>query len=320
MVHLSKHPQAIIGKKEKAMVHSVALVLLLGFELSYYLLIVQTGVTQHFHSDLVTLFPLFMGGVAGTILAGQAWGRVVNPVHKILFALSLQLVLSFVYPDFNAFTLGLLGISVGMMAPLSVYIFKEKQRFELFVALAIAYTVGTYLFTSFAESRGVMAVSFTLVALVSASLLKEYKVEEDKEIQTRSFMMYLPLMLWIFVDSNLFETLSRHEGLDIWSHQTYTIIVFHLIGLVSAYFIRIKELHQHLIIGSLFLASYLLSYLELPILLAMVYPFVISYYNVIVFSALTKEMSLNKLACMMVFIAWIASGIGLALALSGLLH
>ena len=319
MVHLSKKSLAIINEKEKAMIHSIALVLLLGFELSYYLLIVQTGITQHFHSDLVTLFPLFIGGVAGTILAGQTWGKVVNPVHKILFALSLQLVFSFVYPNFNAFTLGVLGLSVGMMAPLSVYIFKEKQRVELFVALAIAYTVGTYLFTSFAESRGTMAIGFTLVALVSASLLKEYKVEEDKEVQTRSFMMYLPLMLWIFIDSNLFETLSRHEGLDIWSHQTYTIIVFHLIGLAAAYFIRIKEFNQHLIIGALFVASYALSYLELPIALAMVYPFVISYYNVIVFSALTKEMSLTKLSCMMVFIAWIASGIGLALALSGIL-
>ena len=305
---------------DKTLVQSIALVVLLGFELSYYLLIVQTGIAQHYHSNLISLFPLFMGGVAGTILSGQNWGKIVNPMHKIMIALSLQLGLSFMYPDFNPFTLGLLGLSVGMMAPLSIYIFKEHQRTELFFALAIAYSVGTYLFTSYAEEREGMGIVFTLLALGSTFILRSYTVKQEHEEQSRSFLMYLPLMFWILLDSNLFETLSRHEGLDIWSHQTYTIIVFHLFGLVGAYYLRISELKQHFLIALLLGGSYLLSYLELPIALAMVYPFAISYYNVIVFSILTKEMSLNKLSCMMVFIGWIASGIGLALALSGLLH
>lgn len=317
MLHTLRHPLSIA--KDTYKVESVALVLLLGFELSYYLLIVQTGITQYFNSDLIALFPLFLGGVAGTILSGVSWGSITSPIHKIMFALSLQLILSFLYPNFSAFTLGILGLSVGMMAPLSIYIFKEKQRLELFLALAIAYCVGTYSFTSYAETRGVMAVGFTLIALVSVMFLKDYKIQEDKITQSRSFVMYLPLMLWIFLDSNLFETLSRNESLDIWSHQTYTIMIFHIIGLISAYFIRVKELNQHLIIALLFVVSYALSYLEMPIALAMIYPFAISYYNVIVFSVLTKEMSLNKLSFMMVFIAWIASGIGLALALSKLI-
>ncbi len=316
MLQTLKQPLSITKIKEDYKVESIALVLLLGFELSYYLLIVQTGITQYFNSDLIALFPLFLGGVAGTILSGQVWGTIVNPIHKILFALSLQLVLSFLYPDFNAFTLGVLGLSVGMMAPLSIYIFKKNQRVELFLALAIAYSVGTYFFTSFAESRDIMAVVFTSIALVSAVFLIDYKVQENEDVKSRSFMMYLPLMLWIFLDSNLFETLSRTQALDIWSHQTYTIMIFHLFGLALAFFIRVKELNQHFIIAVLFVLSYLLAYLNMPIALAMVYPIAISYYNVIVFSALTKEMSLNKLSCMMVFIAWIASGIGLALALS----
>jgi len=320
MLHISKESFSIIGKKEKIITESFALTLLLGFELSYYLLIVQTGITQHYHSDLIALFPLFIGGILGTIMSGRNWEKATNPMHKIIFALSLQLILSFIYPNFNIITLGILGISVGMMAPLSIFIFKEKQRLELFMALAIAYTIGTYSFSSFADSRGEMAVGFTLIALVSAILLKEYNIEQDKHSQTRSIMMYIPLMLWIFLDSNLFETLSRREGLDIWSHQTYTIIFFHLFGLVAAYFIRTKELNQHLIFAVFFVLSYALSYLEMPIALAMVYPFVISYYNVIVFSALTKEVSLNKLSNIMVFIAWIASGVGLALALSNVLH
>jgi hypothetical protein len=319
MLHSLEQPQARINSIDISKVESIALVMLLGFELSYYLLIVQTGITQYFNSDLIALFPLFVGGVAGTIFAGQTWGAISNPIHKIIFALTLQLALSFTYPNFNAFTLGILGLSVGMMAPLSIYIFKEKQRFELFFALAIAYGVGTYFFTSFAESRGMMAVMFTSIALSSAVLLKDYKIQEDKILQSRSFVMYLPLMLWIFVDSNLFETISRSQSMDIWSNQTYTIIIFHIIGLASAFFIKVKELHQHFIVGVLFALSYLFAYSNMPIALAMIYPFVISYYNVIVFSALTKEMSLAKLSVMMVFIAWIASGIGLALALSKIL-
>ena len=302
------------------MIQSFALASLLGFELSYYLLIVQTGIAQHYHSDLLQLFPLFVGGVAGTVFSGQAWGNITNPVHKIIIALSLQLVLSALYPAYNVFTLGLLGISVGLMAPLGIYLFKEKQQKELLFALAIAYTVGTYSFTTAADNRIWMALSFTLIALISAIVLKDYKVEEDAKVVSHSFISYLPLMLWILLDSNLFESLSRHVGLTIWSTQTLVIIPCHLAGLIAAYFIRISSVKNHIFIAILFSASYALSYLELPLILAIVYPFTISYYNVVVFTALSKEMSLAKLASMMVFIGWIASGIGLALALSKLLH
>lgn len=302
------------------MIQSLALICLLGFELSYYLLIVQTGIAQHYHSDLIKLFPIFVGGVAGTVLSGQTWGNISNPIHKIMIALTLQLALSFLYPDYNVFTLGLLGLSVGLMAPLGIYLFKEKQQKELLFALAIAYTVGTYCFTTFADGREWMALVFSSIALAAAFVLKDYKVEEDAKVISHTFVSYLPLMLWILLDSNLFETLSRHQDLDIWSSQTFLIIIFHLTGLVAAYFIRISSLKKHLFIALLFTASYSLSYFELPIILAMVYPFTISYYNVIVFTALSKEMSLAKLASMMVFIGWIASGIGLALALSKLLH
>jgi len=320
MTYSLEQTKSLGNSKVISKIESIALVLLLGFELSYYLLIVQTGLAQHYNSDFIALFPLFLGGVAGTILSGQDWGKLTNPIYKIIIALSLQLVLSFIYPFFNAFTLGLLGVAVGIMAPLSVYIFKEKQRLELFLALAIAYTTGTYLFTSFADSRGSMALAFTTVALISAVVLKDYKVQEKKEVKSRPFVMYLPLMFWIFLDSNLFESLSRSANLDIWSHQTFTIIVFHIVGLIAAYVNRTKELNHHFIIGFFFVLSYMFAYLNMPIVLAIIYPFVISYYNVVVFSILTKEMSLNKLSCMMVFIAWIASGIGLALALSKILY
>ena len=302
------------------MIQSLSLVFLLGFELSYYLLIVQTGLAEHYHSDLIILFPLFLGGVAGTILSGQAWGKIEKPIHKIIIALSLQLLLSFFYPNYNHLTLGLLGFSVGVMAPLGIYLFKQHQRHELIFALAIAYVVGTYNFTSPADERIYMAVSFTVIALISALLLINYIVEKDVKYISNSLISYLPLVLWIFLDSNLFETLSRHEGLHIWTDHTNMIIVFHLLGLLSAYFVKVEKRLQHIFIALLFIGSYALSYLEMPFELAILYPFTISYYNVVVFIALTKEDSLNKLACVMVFIGWIASGLGLAVALSKVLH
>ncbi|MBW6488818.1 hypothetical protein [Sulfurimonas sp.] len=302
------------------MINSLALVLLLGFELCYYLLIVQTGVAEHYNSDIITLFPMFVGGVAGTILGGFSWGRVSNPMHKIIVALILQLLLSLMYPHYNIFTFILLGLSVGVMAPLGIYLFKAKQQKELLLALAIAYTIGTYFFTYDAGGRVYMAVGFSAIALLSAFVLRNYVVETEAKEVSHPYLQYLPLMLWIFLDSNLFETLSRHQGIDIWSEYTFTIIAFHLLGLIGAYFINMSKTKKHIFIAFIFALSYALSYFEEPLLLAVVYPFTISYYNVVVFTTLSKEMSVKKLAFMMIFVGWIASGLGLSIALFGILH
>lgn len=302
------------------MITSFALVLLLGFELCYYLLIVQTGIVSHYNSDLITLFPMFIGGVLGTFTAGRVWWKIKNPIHKIMLALFLQLILSFLYPNYNFFTLALLGLSVGIMAPLGIYLFKSKQKKELMLALGIAYTLGTYFFYYNADNRVEMALFFTTIALISAFILRNYKVEIDTKELSLSFSNYLPLMFWIFLDSNLFETLSRHENINIWTNFTFTIIASHILGLMAACFVNISKFKKYLLINILFMGSYLLSYFELPIALAIVYPFVISYYNVVIFSILSKEMSLAKLSFIMIFVGWLASGFGLALALSKLLH
>ena len=302
------------------MMYSIALALLLGFELSYYLLILQTGIVEYNNSDLISIFPMFVGGVLGTVLAGKPWATILNPIHKIYIALSLQLVLSLVYPNYNVVTLALLGIAVGMMAPLSVYLFKGKQQAKFLLALAIAYATGTYLFTSPAESRMNMAVLFTSIALIAALVLRNYKIEEKDIRKTNPYITYTPLMVWIFLDSNLFETISRHIGINIWSSLTIIIIVFHLLGLIAAYYIKLEDKKQHFFIALLFIGSYTFSYLEMPLVLAVVYPFTISYYNVVVFAALSRESSLYRLSIMMIFVVWIASGLGLGVALSKILH
>ncbi|QOY52015.1 hypothetical protein [Candidatus Sulfurimonas baltica] len=302
------------------MINSFALVLLLGFELSYYLLIIQTGVVAHYNSDLTVLFPMFVGGILGTILSGRSWGKIVEPIHKIMIALTLQLLLSFTYPHYNIYTLSILGLAVGLMAPLGIYLFKVKQSNQLLLALAIAYIAGTYFYTSDVDDRLLLAIIFSFIALFSAVLLKNYKVDTDAKILSLSFVSYAPLILWILLDSTLFETLSRHNELDIWSKHTLIIGIFHVVGLLAAYLIAITKKKQHIIIALLFLGSYSLFYFEMPLLLAILYPFTISYYNVTVFRTLSKEMSLSKLAFIMVFVGWIASGLGLALALFKLIY
>lgn len=302
------------------MIYSLALASLLGFELSYYLLILQTGIVEYNNSNLITLLPMFIGGVFGTIITGYSWGRLVNPIYKIYIALSLQLILSFIYPHYNVFTLALLGIAVGMMAPLGIYLFKGTQQTKFLLALAVAYATGTYLFTTPSQSRVWMAVLFTVIALVSALVLRKYKVQANEIHVTNPYLSYIPLMLWIFLDSNLFETISRHEGINIWSSHTNTIILFHLIGIIAAFYIKLEDKKQHIFIALLFFGSYCFSYFEAPLALAIIYPFTISYYNVIVFSALSKEESLSKLSFMMIFVGWIASGLGLGLALTKFLH
>jgi hypothetical protein len=304
---------------KKQMTYSIALTLLLGFELSFYLLIVQTGITEHFNSDLVSLFPLFVGGILGTLLGGINWHKLNNPMHKIIIALSFQLVLSFFYPFYNPITLFLLGLAIGMMAPLSIYLFKQHQQKELFFALALAYTMGTYNFTSVAEDRVFLAVIFSSIVLFMALFLRGFKVQKTQEFHYK-ITTYIPFLIWILLDSTLFETLARDSNINIWDSYTYTIIVFHLLGLIFGYFISTKEKRHHFIIFTLFFLSYIFAYLKLPLALALVYPFVISYYNVIIFTSLTKLTSLKQLSYVMVFVGWIASGGGLAIALSKLLH
>jgi len=315
MHHFSKEIIFQTKSGEKARVHSFALIMLLGFELSYYLLIVQTGITQHFHSDLFTLFPLFVGGVLGTYMSGLKWGTLKTSQQKILVALFVQGLLSFLYPNYNSFMLFILGMVVGTIAPLSIYIFQRKQVIELLAALAIAYTTGTYFFTSYVDFRMEMAIVLSLSAFVGALFLNSEHLDQKETTKKLSKKLYVLPVIWILLDSQLFETLLRNPNIDIWSYYTYQIIFFHLLGLFVAYFTR-RSKFKHIAIGLLFVLSYLCAYNEYLLTLTMIYPFVISYYNVVVFSLLSKEGSLRRLSLGMIFIAWFASGSGLALALS----
>jgi hypothetical protein len=123
------------------------------------------------------------------------------------------------------------------------------------------------------------------------------------------------MMLWIFADSALFETLSRSGSMDIWSEYTVVIIVSHLIGVYGAYHFGDELLKQIPVVLGLFVMSYLLYWLEIPLLLAIVYPIVISYYNVLVFHKLMQLRNIRVTALAMIGVGWIATSAANAIAL-----
>lgn len=126
------------------------------------------------------------------------------------------------------------------------------------------------------------------------------------------------MVLWIFLDSSLFETLSRDTSVPIWrGGYSFEIVAFHIIGVIAALKIKLQKLEKELFIILLFALSYLFYFLQEAILLSIIYPFVISFYNVTILQSLLKK-DLKNLAFYMIFIGWIASGAGLFIALENL--
>jgi len=293
----------------------LALVFFIAFELCYYLLIAQTGIVEHLASNIFVIAPLPIGGVIGSILSFYI--KTSNK-NKIFSFLLLQLAVSFFYPNLNALLLFILGISVGALAPLLINELKKASNIQLGFALAISYALGTFLFTYDASKRGSIAIVFTIIALLSSLFLNQ---KEHKDLSNNNYSYSLFVMvLWIFLDSTLFETLSRDLSTSIWRDGfTLEIIVFHLIGVVSAFYIKMEKTQKELLILTLFALSYLFYFLHEGFILSLVYPFVISFYNVVILQTIVKK-DLKTLGIYMVFIGWAASGAGLFVALENLTY
>ncbi len=116
------------------------LILFIASELCYYLLIAQTGVVEYFSSNLFLIAPLPIGGVIGSLLVSYI--KIENK-NKISLFLAVQLMMSFLYPNFNIFTLFILGFAVGSLAPLIINEIKKTSAIELGLALSISYVTGT---------------------------------------------------------------------------------------------------------------------------------------------------------------------------------
>ena len=78
------------------------LILFIACELCFYLLIAQTGIVEHFSSNIFLITPLPIGGIIGTLLVSYI--KIEN-TNKISIFLTLQLLMSFIYPNYNFITL-----------------------------------------------------------------------------------------------------------------------------------------------------------------------------------------------------------------------
>lgn len=117
------------------------LIFFIASELCYYLLIAQTGIVEYFSSNLFLIAPLPVGGVIGSLLISY-----INIKNKVTLFLIAQLILSFIYPNYNFLTLFILGFIVGSMAPMVINEVKKTSLVELGFALSLSYVTGTILF------------------------------------------------------------------------------------------------------------------------------------------------------------------------------
>jgi hypothetical protein len=287
------------------------LIFFIASELCYYLLIAQTGIVEYFSSNIFLIAPLPIGGVIGSLLVSYI--KIKNKISLFLVA---QLILSFLYPNYNFLTLFLLGFVVGSMAPLIINEVKKTTFLELGLALSLSYVIGTILFNYEVSQREIIAVTLTTITLF-CSLFLNY-IKEEKELNTTNHSL-LMMVLWVFLDSALFESLSRDVTVSIWRDGfTFEIALFHVIGLFCALYFKIEKNQKELLILTLFALSYLFYFLREGSILSMVYPFVISYYNVVILQSIRK-LDFKTISFYMIFIGWMASGAGLFIALANLI-
>jgi len=287
------------------------LIFFIASELCYYLLIAQTGIVEYFSSNIFLIAPLPIGGVIGSLLVSYI--KIKNKISLFLVA---QLILSFLYPNYNFLTLFLLGFVVGSMAPLIINEVKKTTFLELGLALSLSYVTGTILFNYEVSQREIIAVTLTMITLF-CSLFLNY-IKEEKELNTTNHSL-LMMVLWVFLDSALFESLSRDVTVSIWRDGfTFEIALFHVIGLFCALYFKIEKNQKELLILTLFALSYLFYFLREGSILSMVYPFVISYYNVVILQSIRK-LDFKTISFYMIFIGWMASGAGLFIALANLI-
>jgi len=287
---------------------TIAFFFLFASEFTYYLLILQTGIVEYHHSMMSEIWMVPVGGILGIIASVFLYKERQWLIPALLLS---QLLLSFSYTSANGVELFLLGVISGLTAPILI---SAIDRFWVVVAaLALSYTYGTYYFHVPAIQRTDIALFLSFVALC-ASLFSQLK-SVKKSTAYFSFYSAGSIFLWLLLDAALFETLSRDGMMSLWgdSEFTWTIILFHSIGLLVAYKARDWKQNNNIIIG-LFILTYTLYSLGWQGPLSIVYPFVISYYNVIILRALMRLPYF--LLAMMALSLWMASGAGLLVALS----
>ena len=299
---------SFLEKKESSFIGisfaTFAFITLFFTETSYYLLILQTGIIDYFHSDMSKIWMIPVGGVLGILTMAKLNSRAV----VVSIALFFQTLLMFFYPTFNGFMLFALGFLSGLIAP--YLIFQLRSLTQIVVILGLAYFLGTFAIHILPENRGALAIILSIVALFSSYFVVPITQKETKNIALKT---YLGIFVWLVLDATLFETLSR-SSVGIWKHEEFTVMIalFHMVGLYIGYKL-ISFKHNNIAILTLFALSYLFFAFNLSYLLAIVYPIVISYYNVIILKHF-MQLSFEHLTLVSLSL-WMSAGIGLSMAL-----
>lgn len=293
----------------KMQIPNIAFLLLFASEFTFYLLILQTGVVEYHHSIMAEIWMIPVGGVLGIVASIF--------IHKerqwlIPFLLFTQLLLVLDYAQAGGIELFLMGLISGLTAPMLIA--RIDRLWLVVLALALSYAYGTYYFNVPASERTNIALFLSAVALI-ASLFSQMEKLSKK---THQITVYGAgsIFFWLLLDAVLFETLSRDSVMHIWGEGTFTwnIILFHMAGLFAAYKARDWELNSSLLVV-LFAITFTFYTLGWQWALSIIYPFVISYYNVIILRSLMRLP--YALLAVMALSLWAASGLGLLVALSG---
>ena len=293
----------------KTYTKEIAFLVLFASEFTFYLLILQTGIVEYHNSVMSEIWMVPVGGIIGIVISVFLYKERDWFIPLLLL---VQLLLSLNYADSSRFELFGFGLISGLTAP--ILIARVKYFWVVVVALAFSYSYGTIYFDTVAEDRGGIALFLSATALLT-SLFANMK-EEKRHIELISIFSVGSIFLWLLLDASLFETLSRDGMMRIWGEGafTYNIIIFHIIGLIVAY--RAKDSrYNDIILLFLFIVTYTLYSFEWQLAISIVYPFVISYYNVIILRALAYLP--YTLLAIMALSLWGASGLGLLIALSG---
>lgn len=278
----------------------------------YYLLIAQTGVVGAFNSHIHDLYTLPLGGIIGSLLS--AYWRHNSLKSELYLLFGAQIIISWFYPSYPLWMLLLLGFVVGYTTPLLLFLFRTQSKLYLSLGLAISYAVGTALYTYPFDARGTIAIILPLISVIALyfTQLGSSLYDEKKPFHWPTLVF---MMLWIFADSALFETLSRSGDMDIWAQFPHLIIASHLFGVFLAYRYGSGLFPQTRVILILFLLSYLFYWVREPIALAVIYPIIISYYNVLLFQALIRLADIRLIGLSMVGVGWVATSAANGIAL-----
>ena len=281
--------------------------ILFAAEFTYYLLVLQTGIVSYHHSRLSEIWMLPVGGILGILLST----KIEKQNLWMSLLLAVQMLLSLDYAGANGSELFLLGLISGLTAPMLIA--RIRTFWHAVGALALSYAFGTYLFDIPASERTAIAVVLSAVAFV-ASLFSRSPAPMRSE-NTLSPYEAGSVFGWLLLDAALFETLARDIPMHLWGdpHYTWRIILFHLVGLLVAYRYK-NDTRNDLVLLALFAGSYLLYMLGDKASLSILYPFVISYYNVVILYKLYR-LAYDTLAVVSLSL-WGASGLGLLIALS----